>query len=135
MNLRWSKGQKYILKKKLYSNEHVDKVVFMVKSFITFYLIQFHKNISQRALFFCLFYLLNGVIFPRFCKQLQPNLNLGLLRKCCSLKRRVTRKTRQLVKKFSTRKISFQHVKFTFWNYKFLISTRKAAKQLINLFF
>ena len=28
----------------LYSNEHVNKVFFMVKSFITFYLIQYQKN-------------------------------------------------------------------------------------------
>ena len=32
------------LKVGLYSNEHVDKVFFMVKSFITFYLIQYQKN-------------------------------------------------------------------------------------------
>ena len=31
----------------LYSNEHDDKALFMVKSFIAFYLIQYHKNVVE----------------------------------------------------------------------------------------
>ena len=69
---------------KLYSNQHIDKVFFMAKSFITFYLIHYHKEwILRKALSFCLFHLTNGIIFSRFGKKSQPNLSLGLLRKCC----------------------------------------------------
>ena len=69
----------------LYSNEYADKVFFMVKSFITFYLTQYHKHAFHDKIFLSVYFILkNGATFPRFGgKKSKLNLSLGLLRKCC----------------------------------------------------
>ena len=73
MNLSWPKRE-------LDSNEHLDKVSFMVKSFIAFYLTQCHRNaFNKQALSFCLFYFTNRVIYLGFGKIPPSNLSFGLL--------------------------------------------------------
>ena len=67
-------------KRELDSNEHLDKVSFMDKSFIAFYLTQCHKNaFHKQALPFCLFHFTNRVIYLGFGKISQSNLSFGLL--------------------------------------------------------
>ena len=61
----------------------VDKVFFMVKSFITFYLIQYHQIAFHDGLFVSLYSILQmELYFPSLVKK-SPNLSLGFLRKCC----------------------------------------------------
>ena len=59
---------------------------------------------------------------------------LGFLENVADKKRHVPSKKKQLAG-FSAPKINCQLAKFTFWNYKFLISTGKEAMQLVNLSF
>ena len=46
----------------LYSNEQIDKVFVMVKSFITFYLIQYYKNAFHDELFLSTYLYLPSLI-------------------------------------------------------------------------
>ena len=102
------------LKIKLYSNQHIDKFFFMVKSFIMFYLLQYHKNAFHDELFLSVYFILKmEVYFPGLAKDYSKNSALGCLEIVANKKRRVPKK-KQLVKKFSTRKINFQLAKFTF---------------------
>ena len=108
----------------------------MVKTFITFYLIQYNQNAFHDGLFVSLYSILQmELYFPSLVENHQISA-LGCLESVANKKRHVPSKKKQLVKKNSTRKINFQLAKFsTFQNYKFLITTRKAALQLVNLFF
>ena len=55
----------------------------MVKSFIAFYLIQYHKNAFHDKLFLSVFFhFTNGVLFPWFGDISKRNLSLGLLIQC-----------------------------------------------------
>ena len=54
----------------LYSNERVDKVFFMVKSFITFYLIQYYKNAFHDKHFLSVYSILQMELhFPGLVKN------------------------------------------------------------------
>ena len=74
----------------LCSNEHVDKVFFMVKYFITFYLIQYHKKAFHYKLFLSVYFILQMELhFPDMVKKSKLNLNLWvakkvLLKKVCT---------------------------------------------------
>ena len=65
----------------LYSNEHVEKMFFMVKSFITFYLIQYHKNAFLRELFLSINFILQMELY--FLDLVKVRSSLRLRRKCC----------------------------------------------------
>ena len=47
----------------LYSSEHVDEVFFMVKSFVTFYLIQYNKNAFHDKLFLSVYFILQMELY------------------------------------------------------------------------
>ena len=47
----------------LYSNEHIDKVFFMVKSFITFYLVQYHKTTFHDQFFLSVYSVLQMKLY------------------------------------------------------------------------
>ena len=105
-------------KTELESNEHVGKVFFLVKSFTTFYFIQYHKNAFRNELFLSAYSILQmELCFPDLIKNYSQIS--------------VQKKNRVYVAKTSTRKINFQLTKFTFYNDRFLISNRKAAIQLL----
>ena len=107
----------------------------MVKSFIRFYLIQYHKNAFHDELFLSVYSILQmELYFAIFVKNDSQILALGYLESVAD-KNGCTWKKNQLIKKFSTRKLNFELAKFTLSNYKILISTRKAAMQLVNLSF
>ena len=77
----------------LYSNEHVDKGSFMVKSFITFYLIQFHENAFDNEFFLSVYSILQmELYFPRLVKNHSQILALACLEKVAYKKRRVPSK-------------------------------------------
>ena len=86
----------------------------MVKSFITFYLFQYHKNASHDELFLSVYSILKmELYFPGLLKNYNKISALGFLESVANKKRRVHKK-KQLIKKFSTRKTKFQLAKFTF---------------------
>ena len=108
----------------------------MVKSFVTFYLFHYRKNVFHEELFLSVYSILKmELCFPSLVTDYSKISALDCLESVANKKRHVPRKNMQLAKKFSTRKINSQLAKFTFKNYKFLISTYKAATQLVNLFF
>ena len=61
MNLRWSEGQKFN-----YTQMSTSIMFFMVKSFIAFYLIQYHKNAFHDKLFLFFSILQMEFYFPGF---------------------------------------------------------------------
>ena len=98
----------------LYSNQHVDEVFFMVKSFITFYLFQYHKNAFHDELFVSVYSISKmELYFPGLVKNYSKISALGCLESVANKKRRIPRKKSN----------------------KFLISIYKATIQLENLFF
>ena len=87
----------------------------MVKSFITFYLIQNHKNSFPDKPFHSVYSMLQmELYFPGLVKNQSQISALGYLESVANKKRRVSRKKMQLVKKFSNLRINFQLAKFTF---------------------
>ena len=89
----------------LYSNEHFEKVFFMVKSFITFYLIQYHQNEFHDGLFVSLYSILQmELYFPSFVRNHQISA-LGCLESVTNKKGVYLEKKKQLVKKISAPKI------------------------------
>ena len=96
----------------LYSNEHVEKVFFMVKSFVKFYLIQHHKNAFHDELFLSAYSILKMELhFPGLVNHSYISALAWI--ESVAKKRRVPKKIKQLVRKFST-KINLQLAKFTF---------------------
>ena len=83
----------------------------MVKSFITFYLIQYHQNAFHGGLFVSLYSILQmELYFPSLVKNHQISA-LGCLESVANKKRGVSSKKKQLAKKKkkkSTRKINFR---------------------------
>ena len=64
----------------LYSNEHADKVFLMVKSFITIYLIQYHKNAFHDKPFLSVYSILQiELYFPGLVKNHNQISVLGCL--------------------------------------------------------
>ena len=91
----------------LYPNEHLDKVSFMIKSFTTFYLIQYHKNAFHNKLFLSGYSILQmKLYFSGLVKNCSRISALGCLES-------VAKKSVYLEKK-ATHKINFQLAKFTF---------------------
>ena len=83
----------------LYSNEHFDKVFLMVKTFITFYLIQCNQNAFHDGLFVSLYSILQmELYFPSLVENHQISA-LGCLESVANKKRHVPSKKKQLVKK------------------------------------
>ena len=88
------------------------KLFFMVKSFVTFYLIHYHKNAFRDKLFlipFCKW----GYI-SRVWQKITAKPQLRVAYKVLLIKNSVPRKKKQLVKKNSARKINFELSKCTF---------------------
>ena len=86
---------------KLYSNELFDKVFFMVKFFIAFYLIQYDQNAYHDGLFVSLYSILQmGLYFKSLVKNHHISA-LGCLESVNNKKRRVPSKKKQLLKKNS----------------------------------
>ena len=99
----------------------------MVKSLITFYLIQYHKNTFHNELFLSVYSILQmELYFPGLVKNHSQISALGCLESVAN-KKGVYLQNNTTRKKNSNRKINFQLAKFTFQNYEFLISTRKAT--------
>ena len=77
----------------LYSNDHVGKFFFIVKSLITFYLIQYHKTAFQDELFLSVYYILQmELYFPGLVKHHSQISALGCLERVANKKKSVTRK-------------------------------------------
>ena len=80
----------------------------MVKSFITFYVFQYHQNVFHDELFLSVYSILKmELYFPGLVKNYSKISALGCLESVANKKRGVPRKKKQLVKKFSTCKIYF----------------------------
>ena len=99
--------------KMLYSNEHVDKVFLMVKSFITFYLIQYHKNAFHDELSVSIYFISQKELYFPGLVKIHEILALGFL-ESVSNKKSVYLEKKSTCKKYSTRKINFHLAKFTF---------------------
>ena len=85
----------------LYSNEHVDKVFVMVKSFITFYLIQYHKNAFHDEFFLPVYSILQmELYFPSLVKNNSQISALGCLESVANKKGRAPRKKSNSSKNF-----------------------------------
>ena len=77
----------------LHSNQYIDQVFFMVKSFITFYLSQYHKNASHDELFLSVYSILQmELYFPGLAKNCSKISALGCLESVANKKRHVPRK-------------------------------------------
>ena len=64
----------------LYSNEHVEKAFFMVRSFIAFYLIQYHENLFHNKHFISVYFILQmELYFPGLVKYHRQISTLGCL--------------------------------------------------------
>ena len=89
---------------KLYSNQHIDKVFFMAKSFITFYLIQYHKkNAFYEKLFLSVYSILQTELyFPGLVKNHSQISALGCLESVANKKKRVPRKKATRKKVFNS---------------------------------
>ena len=128
MSLRWSESQRLN-----YTQISTLIKFFMVKFFITFYFIQYHKNAFHDELFLSVFYVLQiEKYIPVLVNHSQISA-FGCIESVAN-KKSVFLEKKQLVKKTSHREINFQLAKFTFWKYRFLNLTRKAAMQFVNLF-
>ena len=87
----------------------------MVKSCLIFYLFQYHKNAFHDELFLSVYSILKmELYFPGLMKNYSKISALDCLESVANKNWRVPRKKKQLIKKFSTRKINFQLAKFTF---------------------
>ena len=108
MNLRWSEDQRC-------SNEDVDKVFLMAKSFITFSLTPYYKNAFHSLLFISVYSILQMELYLQgLVQNHSQNLALCCLEIVTNKNRRVSRKKSNSQKIFSTRKINFQLAKLTF---------------------
>ena len=114
----------------LYSNQHVEKVFFMVKSSITFYLFQYHKNAShdKPILSFCSI-LKMELHFPDLVKNYSKISAFGSLESVADKKRRVPRRKKQLINNFQLVRYIFnlQNLLFKIVSFSFQL-----IKQLCN---
>ena len=77
-------------------------------------MIHYHENVFHNELFVSVYSILQMELhFPGLVKNDSYISALGCLESVAK-KRRVPKKIKQLVRKFSTRKINFQLAKFTF---------------------